>query len=322
MAAVILFGLILGLIIEVGLTSAIDVASLAESIFDNNFQQKNILAGKGGEEKLLPSENLITLNKTSLLAHYIPSPSPDLILKRKEKITYTVKIGDTLSSVAENFNVSLDTVLWENDLNKNSYIQPGQNLDILPISGLTHKVTNGQTVSTIAKKYNVDIDTIIAFNGLPADGFISIGNQLIIPGGTPSKPIPQRTNYYASNVSPQKLSSGYFIYPTSGRNWGRLHPVNAVDIANRCGTPIYAAAAGTVKIVDEVGWNRGYGKYMMITHPNGVETLYAHFTDIIASPGNYVNQGDLIGYMGTTGHSTGCHLHFEVRGATNPFVRY
>jgi len=240
-------------------------------------------------------------------------------MRKRSIVNYAVKTGDTLSVIAENHNISLNTLLWANELTDKSKINPGQKLEILPISGTIHTVKNGENVSSIAKKYGTTINEIVEFNDLPADAFISIGDKLIVPGGKPK--VSSTKSYYASYVNTNTVSAGYFIYPTSGRNWGVLHNVNAVDIANRCGTPIYAAAGGKVILVDEVGWNRGYGNYMMIRHPNGVETLYAHFTSIVSSVNDYVDQGDLIGYMGTTGHSTGCHLHFEVRGAQNPFVR-
>jgi len=122
---------------------------------------------------------------------------------------------------------------------------------------------------------------------------------------------------YASSVQP---ANNWLIYPTSGRSWGRIHSNNGVDVANPCGTPIYAAAAGQVILSDSSGWNGGYGKYIKIQHPNGVVTLYAHASQLLVSGGESVVQGQLIAYMGTTGRSTGCHLHFEVRGAKNPLA--
>jgi len=108
--------------------------------------------------------------------------------------------------------------------------------------------------------------------------------------------------------------------PTTGKNWGILHGHNGVDIANKCGTPVVAAADGTITLVDSTGWNGGYGKDVIIKHPNGTETLYAHLQLISVSEGNGVEQGDVVGQMGDTGESTGCHLHFEVHNAPNPFV--
>ncbi len=118
-------------------------------------------------------------------------------------------------------------------------------------------------------------------------------------------------------------SANYFIMPTTGWNWGQLHEYNAVDIANNCGTPIYAAAEGLVIESVSNGWNEGYGNYIKIEHPNRTITVYGHLSKNIASSGKYVFQGDLIAYMGNTGNThgpTGCHLHFEVRGAKNPLA--
>ena len=113
----------------------------------------------------------------------------------------------------------------------------------------------------------------------------------------------------------------FFRWPTTGFNWGSIHGRNGVDIANSCGTPIYAAAEGTVTVVDATGWNGGFGKYLKIQHANGTETLYAHTTKILVTAGNYVTKGLQIALMGTTGRSTGCHLHFEVHGAKNPLAK-
>lgn len=325
MAAVILFGLIIILSFQLSFRQITAKSpSLLSASLARGLSEKNILAGTGGnQEEPAKEESLnkpLTLGGTCFMAYSIPAASPDLAMISRETKIYTIKSGDTLSAIAAAHNISLETLLWTNGLTAKSSIKPGQELEILPVSGTKHVVKSGENISLIAKKYNVSIQRIIEFNDLPADAFINVGDKLVIPGGEMPQPQPQKT-YYATYVPQETVSAGYFIYPTSGRNWGKLHNVNAVDIANKCGTPIYAAAKGKVSLVDEVGWNRGYGKYMMITHPNGVETLYAHFSSIVASQGDSVDQGDLIGYMGTTGHSTGCHLHFEVRGAANPFVR-
>jgi murein DD-endopeptidase MepM/ murein hydrolase activator NlpD len=113
----------------------------------------------------------------------------------------------------------------------------------------------------------------------------------------------------------------YFKLPTFGFNWGRIHGRNGVDIANSCGTPIYAAADGAVTVADPEGWNGGFGKYIKISHPNGTETLYAHASKLLVFPGQNISRGDKIMLMGTTGRSTGCHLHFEVHGARNPLAK-
>ncbi len=116
-------------------------------------------------------------------------------------------------------------------------------------------------------------------------------------------------------------SAAYFILPTQGFNWGKLHPRNAVDIANSCGTAIVASAGGLVSDISLDSWSEGYGYYVILSHPNGTKTRYAHLDKINVSLGEYVKQGEVIGTMGRTGDATGCHVHFEVEGATNPFAR-
>lgn len=261
-----------------------------------------------------------TLYGNSLLVARSPVTTITSANKRNEIITYIVKEGDNATVIAASFGVTVNTLLWANKLNSRSIIRPGDELIILPVSGVSHKVRFGDTVSSIAAKYRAKSSEIMEFNSLPADGSIKAGDVLIIPDGEIYIP----TRYvsapgYSANL---KTVDGYFIVPTTGRNWGILHPNNAVDIANSCGTPIYAAAAGTVVISDSIGWNGGYGKYIKISHPNGTFTLYAHHSKNLVSRGEAVSQGQLISLMGTTGRSTGCHVHFEVRGARNPFIRY
>lgn len=122
-----------------------------------------------------------------------------------------------------------------------------------------------------------------------------------------------------------RQSGGYFILPSAGLNWGGLHYDNAVDFADLCGRPIWAAAEGLV--IEEFSnnrWNSGYGNYILIEHPNGTKTRYAHTLKNSASLGDYVGQGEQIALVGNTGNAkgaTGCHLHFEVIGGQNPFAR-
>ena len=235
---------------------------------------------------------------------------------RKEITEYKVEKGDTLSKIAEKFNISLNTVLWANDLSKRSVIRPGQKLIILPVSGVMHLVKPGDTLTNIAKTYKGDVDEIIAFNHLSEDGKIYIGDALIIPDG-----VQPRIRIAAHQIP---VGKSYFIYPTVGWISQRLHPINAIDVANKCGTAIYAAAAGKVQ---KVSRGRRYGNYIRILHPNNVVTLYAHLSGVVVKPGQSVSQGDIIGYMGHTGYTipkgpAGCHLHFEVRGAKNFLAGY
>lgn len=235
--------------------------------------------------------------------------------------TYIVQSGDNLSFIAADFGVSTNSIIWANKLKDVDSIQPGQEIKIPPVSGVIHIVKKGDTIESIAEKYKGNVEEIIEFNVLPSDGAVEIGKEIVIPEGQIVVP-----RIYAKS-SRQRFThlpnlTGYFLLPTNGFNWGRIHGRNAVDIANACGTPIYAAATGNVATALSSGWNGGGGKVIKILHSNGTETLYAHLSRVLVSRGENVSQGRLIGLMGSTGRSTGCHLHFEVHGARNPLAKY
>jgi len=236
---------------------------------------------------------------------------------KNDPIEYLVKPGDTLSSIASDFNVSISTIFWANDLNKSSVLKPGQKIIVLPVSGALHLVKSGDTLGAIARDYKVGADEIIDFNDLLDDGEIFVGDVLVIPGGT--KPVYQKV--YPSQTA---VATSYFILPTVGQISQGIHPYNAIDIANKCGTtPIYAAAGGIVQ--SRIGYSPISGNHVRILHPNGIVTFYGHLSKILVSAGQKVSQGQVIGYMGNTGYTigiTGCHLHFEVRGAVNFLAKY
>jgi len=232
---------------------------------------------------------------------------------------YIVEPGDSLSSIASKFDISLNTILAANRLSSRSVIKPGQKLIILPITGVIYNVRKGDTLSEIAKSYKGKTSEIIAVNNLSNEGDIFIGDILIIPNGK----VPVVPTAYVSIP----IGSSYFIYPvakpviTQGLHW-----YNAIDFGAKCGSPIYAVAAGTVQRA-EYGWNGGAGNYVRIIHSNGVVTMYGHVQEILVAPGQYVSQGDIIALVGGrpgmagAGISTGCHVHFDVRGARNPFAK-
>ncbi|OGZ17639.1 MAG: hypothetical protein A2Z78_01960 [Candidatus Nealsonbacteria bacterium RBG_13_36_15] len=246
---------------------------------------------------------------------------------RNEIIEYTVQSGDTLDSLAERFNVSLNTILWANDLSKNSKLKIGQSLVILPTSGLIHYVKKGETLSQIAERYKGNVGEIVVFNDISGQE-IFVGDILIIPGGiissTPKK-VAKTPTTSSFSVPNTPLANSYFIFPTQGKISQGLHWYNAVDIATPCGTPVYAAAQGT--ILKTKFSNSGLGNYIAVSHPNGTITYYGHLQNILVGPGEQVSQGQIIALIGGrpgmagAGNSTGCHVHFEVRGAQNPFAR-
>ncbi len=240
---------------------------------------------------------------------------------RKDILDYIVQAGDTLQSIAAAYDISINTLFWANDLTSSSTIKVGQSLVILPVDGVLHIVKSGDTLSAIAQKYKAQSEDIIAFNNLVNQDDIYIGDILIAPGGV----MPKKSAPLINNQIP--LADNFFIYPTSGRISQGLHFYNAIDVANKCGTPIYAAASGAIQRV-KYGYNFGGGNYLTILHSNGITTYYGHLMTIFVKPGDKVNVGDRIalvgGGTGTAGDglSTGCHLHFGVTGAKNPLAKY
>jgi len=232
---------------------------------------------------------------------------------------YVVREGDSLSQIAKMFSVSTETIIWANDIKRGDLIAPGDTLVILPISGVRHTVLKGDTLQSIAKKYDGDIDEILDFNGLSENSTLAVGDIVVIPDGEASMPKYSSGGTLVRGSSGPSLS-GYYMRPINGgvKTQG-LHGYNAIDIGAPYGTPIFAAASGDVIISKGSGWNGGYGNYVVIRHPNDTQTLYAHNSRNIVSTGQHVVQGQIIGYVGSTGKSTGSHLHFEIRGAQNHF---
>jgi murein DD-endopeptidase MepM/ murein hydrolase activator NlpD len=238
---------------------------------------------------------------------------------------YVVRAGDTLSDISNMFGVSVNTILWANNLKSTRDVHPGDTLVILPVSGVERVIAKGDTLKSLAKKYSADAGDIAQFNGLDPAEPLKVGSTIIIPGGEiiapassarPSSTI--REPFLGGGGSAQ---TGYYSNPIPGAVLTqRLHGWNGVDFGASRGTTIRAAADGTVIVArGGGGWNGGYGNYVVITHGNGSQTLYSHMRSVAVSPGQSVASGQIIGYVGSTGLSTGAHLHFEVRGAANPF---
>lgn len=248
----------------------------------------------------------------------------DIISKKpsSDQITlYIVREGDTLSAIADMFEVSPNTLRWANNVSPKSTIQPGDSLIILPMDGLRHTVKSGDTLASIARTYDADAEEILIFNGLEEDTPLEKGSTITIPGGEMPAPKVQKPSVkHTQNGDPSSTKSGSLIRPIIGgvRTQG-IHGYNAIDLGAPVGTGVRAAAAGKVILSRAGGWNGGYGNYIVIDHGNGTQTLYAHLSANSVGVGEYVAQGQTIGAVGSTGRSTGPHLHFEVRGAKNPF---
>ena len=281
-----------------------------------------LLVGNSSLKSVSPPNTFSPQVLGALVGGYEPEDTKKVITE------YIVEEGDNLSSIADKFGISLDTLFWANDLNKNSLLKIGQELIIPPVSGVIHHVKSGDTVSDIAQKYKGKTDEIVVFNNLSNEGDIYIGDIVIIPNGVmPVVPV-----QYAPVTVP--LADSYFICPilscriTQGR-----HFYNAVDFSHgNCGESILAAAGGTVlkvKLTNSTSrWAfGGAGNTISILHPNGVVTSYGHVAVSFVNPGDQVSQGQIIALMGGmpgtpgAGMSTGCHVHFGVSGARNPFAQ-
>lgn len=235
---------------------------------------------------------------------------------------YVVREGDTLSEIADMFGVSPNTIKWANDIKDVSVIQPGKELLILPITGVKYTVKRGGTLSDVAKLFNADIEEIALFNGIEPDAELAAGTELIVPGGELAQPkVVAKRSGASGGGAVAEVSSDFFINPLPGsRVTQGLHGHNGIDVGRvPLGSPVIAAAGGRVLVARaDGGYNGGYGNYVVVDHGNGMQTLYAHLNSVSVSAGQSVGQGEKIGGVGSTGRSTGIHLHFEVRGGRNP----
>ncbi len=236
---------------------------------------------------------------------------------------YEVKKGDTIGDIAKLYDVSKNTIIWANDL-KGKSIKEGDSILILPVSGVKYTVKKGDTLKTIAKKYKADVENISDFNSLAMGDGLEIGDEIIIPDGeiVDEAPIKKPIISVKAKVKRYLVSNtaGYYMRPLiGGTKTQGIHGHNAVDIGVSVGTPLLAAADGVILAAKETGYNGGYGKMVIISHPNGTQTVYGHMNNINVSAGDRVVQGQVIGGSGNSGKSTGPHLHFEIRGAENPF---
>ncbi len=245
------------------------------------------------------------------------------MLPKGEITEYRVKEGDTVSSIARKFNVSIDTIVWENNLKTVDAIKVNQILRILPETGIQHTVKRGETVYSIAKRYQTEPQTIIdyPFNTFVDDETFTLaaGQDIFIPEGIKPKEVVIDTARYVASRSvapiPGVVGEGSFMWPTTGKISQRYYWYHrAVDIASSDNPGILASQGGSVT---QAGWNNGgYGNFVVIDHGNGYSTLYAHMAhgSIVVKAGDRVSQGQRLGTMGSTGRSTGVHLHFEVKG--------
>ncbi|MFH1366981.1 MAG: peptidoglycan DD-metalloendopeptidase family protein [Patescibacteria group bacterium] len=278
--------------------------------------------------RVTPTDDSIQITETTLVTTeegtaLVKNTLPDTSLtgQPRENIeSYQVKGGDTISTIAGQFGISTNTILWANSLNSTDLIKPGQTLTIPPVSGVLYKIQKGDTVASLAKKYKADEKNILEYNQLADASAIEVGDQIMIPGGEiePPPPAPKKTtsgfaSIFSGNAPPSaRVSEGSrLLWPTPSHKinqyyrWGH----QAIDIDGNYSSPIYAAEDGTA---EKVGQGTGYGNVIIISHGGGKKTVYAHLSKFFIKQGQAVSKGQTIGMMGCTGWCTGTHLHFEV----------
>jgi LysM repeat protein len=251
---------------------------------------------------------------------------------RGQVAKYLVRPGDTPSEIAETYGISVETILAHNNISSDDHVIAGDILEILPVDGVQHTVVAGDTIESLAQQYNVEIQDIIAINTIGAT--LEADDKIIIPGAQETSVQRPQTTKSRVKVTAQGHDLGEYIFPcdcivTQGygdtkfaraSSYYKSHWHGGVDFSSSrgTGTPIVAIDGGTVTAVKNSGHNGGYGLYVKITHDTGVEALYAHNSSNTVSVGQRVEQGQIIGYMGTTGRVTGPHVHMEITG-DNPF---
>ncbi|HNU76575.1 MAG TPA: peptidoglycan DD-metalloendopeptidase family protein [bacterium] len=248
--------------------------------------------------------------------------------KRDQPVAYTIQQGDTLYSIGNQFKVSIDAIKYTNGLSDSAVLSVGKEIIIPPASGLIHKVESGDTLNSIANEYDVPAQAIADFNYILDTGKLAVGTELVIPGGKIPVVVPVLPVYVsqpsqggASGASPDK---GFCVWPTTvwiiTQYYSWYH--NGVDIAasrQAAMPPILACDSGTVT---RSGWDPfGLGLHVIIDHGDGYQTVYGHMSRLDVSYGEKVSRGEQIGVMGSTGRSTGPHVHFMVKyngAAQNP----
>lgn len=244
--------------------------------------------------------------------------------------TYVVQPGDTVISIANQFDLLPETILWTNKIGVDDPIQPGQELTILPFDGLVYTVKSGDTLSEIAERFNADVDEIMALNKVVASDLVAdldlvvstsfADSSYLLARGGQGYDLDQNPELHHDEVEYHSTTSrGGWLHPAPGAVITQgLHGKNAIDFGAPVGTKVVASDSGVVTIA-QYGYNGGYGTVIEINHEDGTTSRYAHLSQLLVSVGDRVHGGQLIGYVGNTGRSTGPHLHFEVTGSTNPF---
>lgn len=271
------------------------------------------------------------LSYSDVVKSYVSPQLSATIAPRREAIEYTVRPGDTLSSIGQNFRVSTDAIIYANNLSDEDFLRIGQKLTIPPVEGVVYTIKSGDTLSSIAQKFKTPSQAIAEFNYIYEDSSLQVGAKIIVPTAEipqiPKSFVPPPSAYQPSRISPVPETAyneegrpggvpgatGAFGWPLKSRAITQYFSYYhlGIDIADNVGAPIYAADGG---IVIRAGWwLGGFGNAVKIDHGNGYTTMYAHMSRIMVSVGDRVEKGQQIGEVGSTGNSTGPHTHFAVQ---------
>ncbi len=346
-----------------GLGGPADEQFVSNSVFDVNSQTMALLSsdtgpitslGKGGPVDM----DLVIIDDTALQAVTGPVGTimnlSDVPRNGKNITKYVARPGDTVATVAQMFNVSANTIRWHNDIDE-EILKAGDVIEILPVSGLHYTVKKGDTVVSIAKTYAISASAINEINNLVPETALVAGTKLILPGAkkladteTKKESAPKTVAKKGSGSTTARATSGRimtaaelgsYVWPVAGgvvtQGYGSTSFANrsgfykgnfhgGIDIGAPTGTKIFATKAGVVTEA-KTGYNGGYGNYITIRHNDGTMSRYGHASKLLVTTGARVEQGENIALIGSTGRSTGPHLHFEIRdknGAqlnSNPF---
>jgi LysM repeat protein len=305
-----------------------DSGSLAGSqqrrYYDGLALGDDLVAGFGvGDDGI--SDDLATIQEGSAVVKPDITWTENTKLPRTEIVNHEVLNGETISTIAQDYGISVNTILWENNLTAYSLIRPGDKLVILPVSGVRYKVASGDNVTKIASRYDISESELLAINNLADSSQLKIGQQLLLPGArklvssTVASASSKKVAYSGisaikSVIAPKgadPVSGNMMNWPTVRRRITQYYSWKhtGLDVADKVGTALYSADAG---VVEYVGWGTGYGNQIVVDHGGGKKTRYAHLSAFYVKKGNKVAKGETIGAMGSTGWSTGSHIHFEV----------
>jgi murein DD-endopeptidase MepM/ murein hydrolase activator NlpD len=283
--------------------------------------QKNLIVLSSAEQDVFVASSSDIVPQPILVSTAEPNTK-----FRETVVTHTVKSGDTLSSIGKKYGVTVDTIRYANNISDTGYLKVGQDLSIPPINGVVYEVEANDTIDSIAEEYGIAAQAIADFNYLAPPFNLKTGDELVLPNADIPQPVPAvvvappsnnagqygGSDYtFVPNAGSGASGSGSFAWPTPSRlitqyfSW--YHP--AIDIA--VPGPIVAADSGVV--VRSGWWANGYGFAVQIDHRNGFVTTYAHMSTLDVSVGQDVGKGQKIGYMGSTGRSTGPHVHFTIQ---------